>query len=261
MRQLFFLSVICLALFSCDEDDVVLPQSTICKLTEYRGTATSNPEIYAYYEDSIVCTQLIGTGPSTYKTKYTYSGNTIYRETRIMPSNELEDYGTYYLDQSGYIDSFIRKNGTTDEINYRNYVTRDSENRVIRDISRYNTYGHDKYYYYDENGDFSYGIEIGEGTQTYNDTIIYTLDMTKPNNFSPQYILEDLKGKTSAHHVIRKQYLDRTTLISRRENRYTISDLDSDGNPSTIKYEIDYDPTSTFEAEYSYDRSFTYQCD
>ncbi|MEZ5007506.1 MAG: hypothetical protein R2753_05040 [Chitinophagales bacterium] len=265
MKQLFLLSIIALTLFSCSKDDSVLPNDENCQLTFYgvaRTLPTAYNEIYNYthYKDSIVGTYQYEADSRKIKYVFNDNENTIYTETREISANTLVSYGTYYLDEQGLIDSFIRRNGSTDVINYRGIITRNANNQVVREISSYITYGHDRRFFYDENGDYSYGIEIGQGTSTYNDSIVYTLDMTKPNNGSPEYMLDDLNGKTSAHHVTRKVSIDRATLVVRQERRYTISPLDADGNLTFVKYEFENWPTDTFEADYSYDRTYGYSC-
>lgn len=265
MKNLILLTIAILLICSCSKEDSVLPQEEICKLLEFTNNRTlPSQDNYSFtidhFEDSIVNMQYYDSGTKRVVYKKNEDNSISYTYTDVG-TNELASYGTYYLNQAGFIDSFVRRNGATDEVNYRAVYERNSNNQIVKSLSSYITYGHEKTYYFDGDGNYTYSIDVGQGTQTYNDSSVYTYDISKLRTGSPTYITEELEGKKSTNHITGIKSYRRTDGTLRMERKYTFNSFDSEGNPTSIKYELDTNADGiSFDVNYSYNRTFSYNC-
>lgn len=126
---------------SCGSDDII-PFESNCNLTSYSSnrvspSATMETNMYTHYEDSIVNIKDYVTDGSREVYKFNEGNNTIESVSRKTSDGSIWWYATYYLNGQGLIDSVVRRNGTTDEINYRFRVTRNSSNQVITEYIDY----------------------------------------------------------------------------------------------------------------------------
>lgn len=234
MKKIIYYSILLVGItctISCKKDSSTNPASFTfpffkCKLVNFElyqsaGGGNTDTTETRYSGDSIISTT------KSYGLRYTAvflldrtHKSIIERDYNSVDFTSLSEISNYYLNNSGYVDSVKRTSAITGLVDYRDYITRNSSGQITHEILDFITYGYDTHYYYKTDGNYDYvtNNSLYPGG-SYNDSSVYTF---KPqfNTGAPQYVLNELFGKTSKNLVATKQIYDRTTMALKKTINY-----------------------------------------